>query len=239
MSRVLRVAFIDEPPYFYRDRGGMATGSDIDLLAEVARRLSWPELHFVETSFDELIPGLRDERWDINVPMFITPERSGLVLFTRPVRRAPDSLIIRTQDSSRIDGYASIAQQEALTIAVVTGQVQAQSAVRAGVPAERIVEFGDQRACVDAVLSGSVDAAASTAAGNAALLEQLGDSRLARTAAIDPDQAPSGSYSVRRGDRALRAAMDGVLDELVGSARHLELMARHCVDPALLTPARP
>ena len=62
---------------------------------------------------------------------------------------------------------------------VVVGQVQGDSARQAGLTDDRLVRFTTQDDAVQAARRGEIDAAASTAIGNRALLARMHDSGLA------------------------------------------------------------
>lgn len=72
------------PPFQYFD-GGNLTGFEIDIGNEVARRLGvTPE--WKPMSFDSLLAGLTQDRWDIVIASFtITDERAKAVHFTSPL----------------------------------------------------------------------------------------------------------------------------------------------------------
>jgi polar amino acid transport system substrate-binding protein len=129
---------------------------------------------FVLTTFGELIDGVASRRWHINAPMFITAERARRVRFSVPVWAATDSFIIRSNDVRDFTSYEAIAGDDSIRVAAVAGQVQVETARRAGVPNDRIVEFADQDAAASAVLAGDADASVSTAPGNVAYIARLG-----------------------------------------------------------------
>jgi polar amino acid transport system substrate-binding protein len=227
----VRVAYLDEPPFFEpTDDPANPTGCDIELLREILDTLGVVDVEYVLTSFAELIPGLTAERWTINVPMFVTPERAAIVGFTRAVWSAPDAFIVRAGDGERFSSYESIAADLAARLAVVRGQVQEATARRAGVPADRIVAFADQASAARAVLAGDADASASTAPGTRAFLDRLQDPRLAFAAdrmATARGPVPVGAFSTSRANDDLRRALDAVLATYLGTPRHVALLRRY------------
>lgn len=79
------IAYIDEPPFGWTKTDGLATGADIDLADEVLRAIGVTRIEHRLTTFSELLPGVEAGRWDMNVPLFVTPERSQMVAFSMPV----------------------------------------------------------------------------------------------------------------------------------------------------------
>jgi len=233
------VAHLDEPPYFVPVEGADPTGCDIELTRMVLSELGVARVDFVLTTFGELIEGVRSRRWHINTPMFITAERSRLVRFSAPVWAATDSFLVRSDDVRDFTSYEAIADDDTIRLAAVTGQIQFATALRAGVPKERIVEFPDQDAAAIAVLVGHVDASVSTAPGNVAYLARLGTPRLEAVAdsrAAERGGLPVGAFSFHRASHSLADAFDSQLRRILGTNRHLEMMARYGFDPAALRP---
>jgi polar amino acid transport system substrate-binding protein len=111
---------------------------------------------------------------------------------------------------------------------VFVGQIQRETAIGAGVSADRIVEFPDQEAAVEAVRMGAVDASASAAIGNRALVERANDSTLAAVATTSRSaRAPVGAFAVGKHLPDLTAALDDVIGRCLGTPDHLALMRRY------------
>src|SRR5688572_5662677 len=92
------VAYLDEPPYFAPGPDGQPVGCDIELARTVLADLGVEQVTFVLTTFGELVPGVRERRWHLNVPMFITAERAESIRFSLPVWAANDGFIVRVDD---------------------------------------------------------------------------------------------------------------------------------------------
>ena len=234
------VAYLDEPPFFAPTVGGDPIGCDIELTRTVLGRLGVEQIDFVLTTFGELIPGLLGERWHVNTPIFITAERAELVDFSLPVWAANDGFIVDASDGRDFSSYQAIAADDSIRLAVVSGQVQHQTATNAGVPAVRIVECTDQDEAVRAVLDRRVDAAVSTAPGNAAYVRRAADPRLValpESSAGRLHAVPLGAFSFHKRMRELTSAFDDVLLQYLGSAHHVEMMRRYDFSPEDLRPA--
>jgi polar amino acid transport system substrate-binding protein len=222
------MAVLDEPPFCWLGADGVAGGCDVEVATIALRRAGVRVVEYRLVTFEELIPGVTAGRWQVNTGMFVTAERRRLVRFTRPVWAVPDGLIVRRADAARLDSYLAIATDPAARLGVVIGQVQGGTAVREGVPEDRLVRFATQEDAVAAVRSGVVDAAASTAIGNRALLARRGDASLAAVGAAR--EAPVGAFSLGFAEGDLADALDVQLDRFVGTSEHRALMARHGFD---------
>ena len=164
--------------------------------------------------------------------MFITEERQRHVRFTRPIWAVPDGLIVRSVDADRFTSYSDLAADPAARLGVVVGQVQGDSARQAGMPDRRMVLFATQHEAVQAVRHGEVDAAASTAIGNRALLARRHDANLA---AVDlrpqgngaNKSVPVGAFSLSHTQQTLANMIDIQLEAFLGSQQHHSIMTRH------------
>jgi polar amino acid transport system substrate-binding protein len=226
------LAILDEPPFCWLEPDGTAIGCDVEVATTVLRRAGIPSVGVEQVTFAELIPGLVAGRWHLNTGMFITDTRRRQVRFTRPIWAVPDGLIVRVERVGRITSYRDLSVDPIARLGVVVGQVQGDSARGAGVPAERLVRFATQDEAVQAVRRGEVDAAASTAIGNRALLARMRDPGLAAVdlatpAEDDRPSVPVGGFSLSFDQIVLAAALDAQLATFLGSPDHRAIMTRY------------
>ena len=193
------LAYLDEPPFCAPSPHGHPAGCDIEVAEHVLAEAGVRQVVFELATFPELIPGLIDGRWHVSTPMFITPERAGLIRYSRPVWAALDGFIVRAGDEQTYTSYEAIASHRGARLAVVVGQVQRETAIRAGVLVEQIIEFGHQDAAAFAVRAGEADASASTAPGNRAFVE--------RAAEPDPRRDPGCARSPARRSTSRRLCL--------------------------------
>jgi polar amino acid transport system substrate-binding protein len=217
------MAILDEPPFCWLAADGRATGCDVEVATVALHRAGVADVEFVQVDFAALIPGVLASRWHITTGLFITSARQKLVHFSRPIWTVPDGLIVR--HDRPYQSYVDIAADPAARLAVVTGQVQGDSARAAGVPDERIVRCETQEETVRAVLDGHAEAAASTAVGNRAILERFGPD----LTVVDLPLGADGGFA---GAPDLVDAVDAALEGYLGSAEHRALMARYGLSSA-------
>ena len=226
----ITIAYIEEPPFGWTDAGGSPCGADVELADVVLRALGVTDIEHRLTTFAELLPGARDGRWDVNVPLFVTPERSETVDFSVPVWAIGDGLLVRAGNPKALDSYRAVAAQADTRLGIITGQVQQRSALAAGVRDEQIVLFDEQADAIDALHAGRIDAYASTALGNRIVAERIGRSRVDAVAQAADDPHPralAGAFSFGKHNRALRDAFDRQLRQYLGSADHRQRMAKY------------
>jgi polar amino acid transport system substrate-binding protein len=229
---VMTVAILDEPPFCWLEPDGTAMGCDVEVATAVARRAGIRSVSVRLVSFAELIPGLVAGRWHLNTGIFVTDARRRQVRFTRPIWAVSDGLVVRVGDVGRFATYRDLGVDATARLGVVVGQVQGDSARHAGMPDERLVRFATQDEAVDAVRRGDIDAAASTAIGNRALVARMHEPGLVAvdlgTPAGDRRQpVPVGAFSLSFEQAALAAALDTQLATFLGSPHHRAIMVRY------------
>ncbi|HOP12111.1 MAG TPA: transporter substrate-binding domain-containing protein [Oscillospiraceae bacterium] len=122
LQRVLdagKITFIGSggyPPFNYFDESGNVVGFDVDVGAEIARRLG-VELDYITGDWDGLTEGLRNKRFDgILGSMAITDARLEIVNFTSPYYYSGAQLVVRADS-----GITDPSEMSGKSIGVVTG----------------------------------------------------------------------------------------------------------------------
>ncbi|WEY43234.1 transporter substrate-binding domain-containing protein [Paraburkholderia sp. SUR17] len=237
------IAYIEEPPFGWTKADRAATGADIDLAEVILRAIGVTRIEHRLTTFSELLPGVEAGRWDMNVPLFVTPERANLVAFSVPVWAIGDGFLVRAGNPKALDSYASLAQRDDARLGIIAGQVQHDSARASGVSEDQIVVFEHQADAIAAVRSGAIDAYASTALGNRIVAQRMGSSMLE---AVEHEPGtngtqralPFGAFSFNRGNSDLLNAVNAQLRAYLGSPDHRARMSkfgltRNEIDPVL------
>jgi len=202
----IRIAYIEEPPFYWTAPDGSVTGADIALAGDVLRAIGVTAIEHVPTSFDEFLPGVQQGRWDMNVPIFITPERAQHVAFSLPVWALGDGLLVRPGNPKALHSYASLAARGDVRLGVIAGQVQIVSARAAGVAERQLVVFKDQPEAIAALAAGQIDAFAATALGSRVAAEA--DPAVQAVAHEAGAPAPVGGFSFAKGNASLWNAVN-------------------------------
>ena len=237
------IAYIEEPPFGWTKTDRTATGADIDLAEAVLRAIGATQIEHRLTTFSELLPGVEAGRWDMNVPLFVTPERANRVAFSVPVWAIGDGFLIRAGNPKALNSYASFVKRHDARLGIIAGQVQHDSARTAGVSDDQIAIFEHQADAIEAVRSGKIDAYASTALGNRILADRIGGSVLEavehKPGTNGPRQKlPFGAFSFNRRNSDLLNAVNAQLRSYLGTPNHRTHMARfglthNEIDPTL------
>jgi polar amino acid transport system substrate-binding protein len=236
-------AYIDEPPFASPDVDGLAVGYDIELATRVLKSLGVKHIQTQLVTFGDLIPGVSAGNWTMNCAMFITPARSKLVHFSDPIWAVQDGFVVLAGNPKELSNYEEIARHPTARLGVVAGQVQEQSALQAGIPAERITIFPEQDDVINALLHGTVDAYASTSLGIRYYLKRL-DSPFLQAVNFQPDEANTrqpiflGGFSFAKSNDNFHQAFNMQLASFLGSEAHRDIMRKHGfteveIDPVL------
>jgi polar amino acid transport system substrate-binding protein len=224
----LRFAYLEEPPFCYRDASGAAAGCDVELARRIYRMAGGLAFEAVETEFSDLLPGLHSGRWQMTTGLFATDARRVSVAFSRPIWALHDGLLIQSAAKGRITGYRSIARDPALRLAVVADQVQHLTALRLGVGASQISVFANQQQAVSAVIAGAAAAYASVAMAHRGYLARHGTADIeVIDVALDEQPAAFGAFAFSKSNAGLRQAIDAALAQYLGSPEHRQLMIDH------------
>lgn len=234
----ITLAYIDEPPFGWTEPGGSAAGADVELASVVLRELGYTRIKHERVSFAELLPGVNAGHWRMNVPIFITPERSCTVDFSTPVWALGDGFIVAPGNPKHLHSYADVASHGDITVGVMPSTVQWTAALAHGVPESRIRQFGQQGEAIDALLAGEIDAYAGTALGNRVMAERVGLDRVSAVGHAAEGVPPLGGFSFAKNDASLRDAVNKALLRYLGSTDHRQRMAKYGftndeIDPAL------
>lgn len=150
--------------------GGKAIGIFPEVAEAVLQRLGVDKFTPVLTSFDGIIPGLQAGRVDLALPgLYITAERCKTVLFSHPVIRYGDALVVPHGNPDNIKTMRDVAESDA-KVGTIQGSVGPESLKQQGIPTSRQVLFPDLLSILDGLKAGRVDVAGSDAIGLAYLL---------------------------------------------------------------------
>jgi polar amino acid transport system substrate-binding protein len=218
-----RVAYVEEPPFYWTARDGSATGADVELARVVLTMIGETSIEFLPVTFDELLAGVSAGRWDMNVPIFVTPERERRVTFGIPVWSLRDGFLVRGGNPKSLTGYSSVRADGTARLGLIPGQVQFDAAQSEGIPSEQIVAFADQPDAVAALLDGRIDAFAATAVGNRAVVANTPE--LESVPFSEPGAV--GAFSYAPESTKLITDMNEALRQYLGSDDHRARMAEY------------
>lgn len=229
-SMKVRIAYIEEPPFYWTGPDRTATGADIELANVVLRAIGVSSIEHHLTSFEELLPGVQEGRWDMNVPIFVTPERARKVTFSEPVWAIGDGFLVPRGNPKALTGYQAIASHRDARLGAVVSTVQIDSAKSSGVAEDRIVTFKDQPAAVVALLAGKIDAYVSTTVGSRVLAATHKNLEMVANENSAGGRLPVGAFSFNKNNLELVQAVNRQLRAYLGTTDHRARMARYGIE---------
>ena len=221
------IAYLEEPPFYWTTDDHRATGADIELADVTLRAIGVASIEHHLTSFEELLPGVQEGRWDMNVPIFVTPERSQRVAFSVPVWSLGDGFLLRHGNPKALTSYGAVAARNDARLGIVAGTIQFDAAKSAGVSDSQVVMFKDQSDAIDALLAGKIDAYASTEVGSRVFAGANSEVEAVSLGQSNAGRAPVGAFSFNRSNHGLLQAVNEQLRKYLGSADHRARMAKY------------
>ena len=223
----VRIAYLEEPPFYWTGEGHSAVGADIELAEVVLRAIGVSSIEHHLTSFEELLRGVQEGRWDMNVPIFVTAERARRVAFSVPVWALTDGFLLHQGNPKGLTSYGAAAARNDARLGIVSGTVQLDSAKSAGVSDSQIIAFKDQHGAIEALLAGRIDAYASTAVGSRVLAKTNKELEVVAHEKSREGRAPVGAFSFSKSNPDLLQAVNEQLRKYLGSADHRARMAKY------------
>lgn len=227
----VRVGFPNQVPYAYADESGALTGADAEIARLVFARMGIKTMDGVLTEFAALIPGLRANRFDTVLAMFVTPARCAQVAFSEPVYAIGQGMVVRAGNPAGVTGYDDFVRKP-LRLAVMAGAAQAGYAKTLGIPEDRVVAFPDGPSAMAAVSAGRADAFGISDLPARRMLATAGAGSGLQLVPGFPDPVVNGrpargydAFAFRPDDASLRDAFNAALAELKGAPQFLAAMA--------------
>lgn len=226
---IVRVGYAVEVPFALVDSTGHVSGESPEVLRLVMKNLGVDSIEWVATEFRSLILELQRGEFDvIAAGMYITPERERSVLFTRPTLRDPTALLVRSADVEVGGSLEAFATDRQARLAIIAGSAEEQLALAAGLAPDQLLNVPDPTTARVAVQSQNADAF---------MLSMISLAHLRRTRADSADLAvvplafPNDTalqemaqgrpaYAVRLDDTDFRDALNGALNEVLGTPAH-------------------
>ncbi|MGZ5901613.1 MAG: ectoine/hydroxyectoine ABC transporter substrate-binding protein EhuB [Reyranella sp.] len=153
-----KVAIASTPPYAFLAPSGEPQGYLIEMSQEALKGLGVPKLTAVVTTWDAMIPGLQARQYDF-LPggLNITAARCQVVAFTVPVTAQQDALYVKPGNPKKLAGYASLAKNADVRVAVLAGSSQEAYALKQNVAAGQLLRVPDIQSGIAAVTGGRAD----------------------------------------------------------------------------------
>jgi ABC-type amino acid transport substrate-binding protein len=220
-TQTLRAAYIDYPPSMTVDPNSKAKGGIMpQVLAEAAKAMGIQVSYVEETTFASMVDTLDNGRADIVVSgIWPSSARALKADFSRVVYYSPVYAYVRANDT-RFDSKLALIDNSSVKIATIDGELSSIVAQN-DYPHASTTSLPQQTDVSQLLLQLTSNKADITfvepAIADAFLAKNAGSIR--RVAGVDPVRLFPNTYLFRKGDTALRDAIDIALVELTNSRR--------------------
>ncbi len=143
------------PPLAFRQNGKL-TGIEVDFANRLGKELALP-ISYVETSFEELIPGLLANKYDVIMSGYsITPRRQEQISFTMPYMEVGQMTLVRAADRGRL-GTQDALNESGVRLAAVSATT-GEDFARRHLAKAKLQSYPSVEDAVKALRGGEVDA---------------------------------------------------------------------------------
>lgn len=222
-------------PFEYKSPTGELRGFDIEVGNAVCAKLN-AKCVWVENDFDGLIPALMARKFDaINSDMTITAQRKRAIDFTAPIYAIPNRLIAKKGSGLQ----PTVASLKGKRVGVQQGTIQETYAKAKWASADvEVVPYQSQDLIYADLTAGRLDAAFqdSEAAAKGFLKRPQGAGfEFAGPDVVDEQLLGAGvGYGVRRGNTALKGALEGALVKLKADGTLERIAAKYFDVPVVV-----
>jgi len=226
VPKLLRIGYAVEEPYAFV-RGSLVTGEAPEIAKLAAAQLGVSQLRWVQLSFDGLIEALLQKRVDvIAAGMFITPERSRRVAFSRPTLAVKPGLLVLKENPAGLRPGIDLRQVRELCVATVAGSQEQAWLSEHGSSFIRLLNVPDAITGRAAVLSGAADTLALSVITLQSMVRSRDGWQLQMMELEGPGAPPRGeaAFVFRIEDVELRESWDEFLKGYLGSRSHRMLL---------------
>lgn len=214
-------------PFEYQENG-VFTGFDIEFGAAVAKKMGLKPV-VTNMDFSGLIPALLGHRIDIiNSGMYINPKRAEVVDFV-PYMKIGDEILVRKGNPLKITTNIDLCGHK---VAVTLGGIEetyaredAASCQKAGKPVLTVLTLPTAQDSILAVRQGRADALYDSTPGAVKLVTELPD--VFQMAGPPFKNNTQIGIALRKGDTALKQAIEKAVHEVVADGTYAKLLAKY------------
>jgi polar amino acid transport system substrate-binding protein len=233
---VVKMALTNESPFSFKKPDGSLAGIDYDVAGVLFKKLGVNKVEGVATKFGSLIPGLKAGQYDVvGAGLYVRPARCKEVAFSEPNVQVLDAMLVMKGNPANIHSFDDVTKNPALKLGGNQGGASPQNARRAGVPADRVIEFADAGETAFALKAGRIAGLITTSISVNELVAADGGKTVERALPFKAplfDGKPSINYAAwafRQEDTDLLAAFNKEWKAFRGSAEHKAILAKYNV----------
>lgn len=219
-------------PFEFQENG-RNTGFDIDFIAAVAAKMGLAPTA-MNMEFNGLIPALQGRRIDIiNSAMYINPARSEQVDFV-PYMRIGNEIVVRKGNPTGVRSREDLCgKRVAVTLGGIEETYARQDAEKCraqGKPELTVMTLPTAQDSALSLRQGRADALFNSTPGAVVLITQLPD--VYEVAGEPFEAATQIGIAVRKGDTAMKAAVEAAVRAVVADGTYAKLLEKYKLPPS-------
>ncbi|AYG64297.1 ectoine/hydroxyectoine ABC transporter substrate-binding protein EhuB (plasmid) [Rhizobium jaguaris] len=224
-GETIKIGFSNEIPWAYPGENNEPLGFVNVMTIDILKKLGTTKVEPVVTEWGSLIPGLQAGRFDIITGgMFVYPDRCRNVLFTEPLGKAADGLLVPKGNPKGLHSYQDV-RDKGLMFVTASGYDSVKLAQKVGIPDAKIMQVAGPAEILQAVKTGRADAGA----GDYFTVKQFADKEESIELA-DPFTPPVVGYPAFAFALDQQAAVDAfnaVLRDYLGSDEMMASVSKY------------
>ncbi|MER8899641.1 ectoine/hydroxyectoine ABC transporter substrate-binding protein EhuB [Mesorhizobium sp. M0676] len=232
-GETIRIGFSNQPPWAYPGENNEPLGFVNAMALDILKKLGTTKVESIVTEWGALIPGMQAGRFDIITGgMYIIPERCRNVLFSDPILKLNDVLIVPKGNPKGLHSYDDVRDKGA-TFVTGAGYTAVTAAKEVGIPDDKLMQVADDVAIAQAVKVGRADAGSGNYLSMKRVIEKEDSLELA-----DPFTAPrKPSYSALAFPLTEQATVDAfktAMKDYLGSDEMMASVEKYGYDKTML-----
>lgn len=232
-SGTIRIGYAVEYPYTFLDNSQRVRGESAESAREIAKRLGFKQIQWIEMPFEQLIPNLQARHIEmIAAGMVITPARQQHVSFSLPTLQFYSGLLVPATNPKFLRPSDIEKQRSDITLAVIDQSVEQIKLNQNG--GAKLSVVTDLTEALDALDTEAVDGIVVSLPTLRVIAESYPDDYLLLT--LSSNQVPSFNtnavaFAFHPDDDDLVAAWNEQLQQWVGTESQLHLITAYGFSP--------
>jgi ABC-type amino acid transport substrate-binding protein len=218
----LRVGWANWYPYMYPDpEKRQLSGVTVDIFNEMAREMK-VKVEFVEDSWATLVAGLQAGKFDVTMPLAVTPARAQVVTYTRPITKINVGLVTLAKNVAEYPNWQALDKPGKKIVTTLGSSIVL--VVEGNLRQAQLLQVKANPESISHVLTGRADAWATA-------LDSYRFIRKERPELAVVPGPPMGSqqvaFAVRQGEAPLQAWIDRFVADQRKNGNLLRIIRKH------------
>lgn len=227
------IAIANEPPYAFMGTDGSPTGAGPELDKAILGEVGITRFTGEVMEYGAMIPAVQSRRatFASSGSLMITPTRCEAVIYSEPLICAGGSFVLSNKLAETVKSVKDLAAA-GLTVTTCGGCVAQQLALKAGVPADKIVVFPDAPSGLKLLTDGRVDVFFHDTLATPGLFKKLVDTTKFKYVAVPDFPVGCQAAAFNKDDVKLRDAYNQGIKNIRKSGKYTEILKKFNMEDA-------